>query len=381
MPFFHPVAQPELQAMSFPPLMVRTLAAAAPMPCGTIAPGAVLAVMLLRCVALEVEHGGAMNGINPTKDSDPQDHSPIVLRELPIVDSPHVDGIKLVAVRDKLMLIYSIQKSDPPLHYEMAVFAASVEEPAAMEPVATVKRLLPAPPMWDARYDEATQSLELIYEQAGGALSSLIFQDGAGRATCITSNHPFESFFRPHFLRGAERTTPDIGAVVDNRSVVVFPHSAKLEPTEYVSLTPHGDGLVGQSDERWVVAKSVLSGSALFDVLPGRLSLMHFPTDQRQQEPRSTAFPDVVAFEFDAANVDSDVVVFATGKPSVLLLGSRPGRPKHLTASDRRWLGRLSRPTIHVASEFVHLAAIANRESPHAVVLYAEIPIRQLLSP
>lgn len=308
------------------------------------------------------------------------------LRSLPIAGAHQIDGLKLVDASGVPKLLYSTQSSaERGGQYEMVISAVSVGDAGSPSEVATLRRLLPVPPLWDARLDEKG-NYDFVLESAGGAINSILFTDGRGQSYPLGPTQSFESFTRPHFVRGDPGTVvPDIGATADERKVVVFPQFDGNREGPHVALADGEDGIVIGSIDRMVVAKSPVSGPAAYDVPPGQLSLIRLDavegTANGPQGAASKPFPDRVVYEFDAASGRGEVFVFATAKPSVLLLGSRPARAIQLAASDRRWLNALSLPTISVSETHVHIAAVANRGAKNAVVLYGALAIDSVLAP
>lgn len=291
------------------------------------------------------------------------------LRPLHIADAPAIDGLKLVEKGGQAVLLYSTQVQTQPFLYELVVHAAPVADVARASEIARIARMLPVAPRWDAR--PAGDGYEILYELAGGAVNAILLQNAAGVSSRVSEEHPFESFSRPHFVRaGTSVEVTDVAAVADLKTLVVFPGGTK-RPVKYAALAAGADGVVGGTARHWTVAKSVMSGESLFDILPGRLTLSRIDGS----EVRSVTVPDFLAYELDAAVLLHDVVTFATSRPALVFLGQRPERPYRLTADNRNWLLQLSRPTILVTSQFVHLAAIVSPGSDHAAILYGAVPI------
>ena len=295
-----------------------------------------------------------------------------MLRELPVAEASAIDGLKLVEKAGQITLLYSTQEQSEPYPYALVIHAAPLSDTARASEVARIPRRLGVAPLWDAR--PAGDRYEILYEVAGGAINDIGLQDAEGNVRHLAAKHALESFTRPHFVRqDGGAATSDVGAVADRTKVVVFPGGTK-EDVNYVVLADGDDSIVGGTTERWVAAKNFMSGESLFNTLPGRLTLSFvLPAGTR-----STTVPDVLVYEFDAAPLASDVVVFATSKPALLILGSRPHRPFRLTAENRQSLSQVSRPSILVNSQFVHLAAIANARSDRAAILYGAVPIAAL---
>jgi hypothetical protein len=298
----------------------------------------------------------------------------VALRPLPIDGAEAIDGLQLVETAGKLTLLYSTQTEAPSGEYELVINAAPIANPAARIEVARIGRLLPPTPQWDAR--PVGDRYEIVYDEAGGAVNEIHHRDVEGNVTRLSTQHPYESFSRPHFVRSPAGTgTEDVGAVVDLKKVVVFP-GGTTTPVKYVVLADGTDGIVGTLQNRWVAAKNSMSGLTLFDTLPGRLTLTR--VGDTDGDTRSSIVPDLLVYELDAAALGSDVVVFATGKPAVLVLGARPHRPYRLGAENRSWLSQLSEPTMLITPQALHLAAIANPGSDRAIILYGSVPISAL---
>lgn len=312
---------------------------------------------------------------NNDKPSGPPSFS---LRQLDLRDTDRIDGIKLTASGAAVTLVYSVQEAMPPAGTKMVIRAAAVDDLENSKVVATVDQLLPAKARWDVR-ESTSRGYDLVFERAGGALNALMFKDSTGAEILLSVSHPFESFFRPHFVIGTHGALPQVAATADKKKTVLFPPNAHSQPTHYEVVAECADALVGQGKRGWVVTKALVSGRSLFDVLPGKLSIIWRANSPGGEKPQNVPFPDLVAFEFDAANANDDVIVFATAKPAVLLRASAPAKPIHLSAAERSELSQLASPTVIVVSQYVHLAAIANPGTKGAKVLYGKFPVSQVL--
>jgi hypothetical protein len=296
------------------------------------------------------------------------DNPSFMMRPLRIADAPAIDALKLVETAGQPTLLYSTRPTPEGLLYELVIKAVPVADPTRVSEIARIGEMLP-PRNWDAR--PVGDRYEMLYELNGGAISEIVFQDAQGDMKPVSAAHPRESVGRPHFVHAVTNVpTPDVGAIVDLKKMVVFP-GGTTQPVKYVVLADGVDGIVGGTTDRWTVSKGVMSGDALFGTLPGLVTL------SRAGGPaaRSTVVPDFLAYEIDAAPLANDILVFATSKPAVLILGRRPDRPYRLSADDRSWLLQLARPTILVSGQLVHLAAIVNPGNDRSLVLYGTMPI------
>jgi hypothetical protein len=316
--------------------------------------------------------GGVVVGSYVDSASGQDDSQSFRLRVLPIAAAPAIDRLKLVEASGQVTLLYSTQERGEPSPYELVIHAAPIADVARVSEVARIPRMLGVAPQWDAL--PVGDRYEILYEVAGGAINDIHFQDAQGNTTRVSLEHSHESFTRPHFVRqSADAGTADVGAVADRKKVVVFPGGTK-QTVKYVALTDGDDGVVGRATEHWVAAKNLMSGDTLFNTLPGRLTLSFVVP----AAVRSTSVPDLLVYEFDAAAIANDVLVFATSKPALLILASRPHRPFRLSTEIQRSLSQLSRPTVLVTSQLVHLAAIVSVRSDQAVVVYGTVPVDAL---
>lgn len=301
--------------------------------------------------------------------SDAQDDArALALERLAVDEARIVDRVQLVDGPGGPTLLYSTQREVDDASPALVIKAAPLADASRAREIARIARLLPAPADWDAR--PVGDRYEILYEQAGGAVSAIFVHDADGKATRVSVEHPFESFTRPHFVRAAVDGRADVAAVADLKKIVVFP-GGLAQPVKYVALADGADGVAGQATDRWVAAKTTLSGAQLFGTLPGRLTLFHIGSG----DTRRTAVPDLLAYELDAATLGDDILVFATGRPAVLLLGQRAHRPLRLAAEPRQWLSQLSRPALLVTSQAVHAAAIANAGTEQAAIVYGSLPL------
>lgn len=312
--------------------------------------------------------------VSPTTTvGQPVPKQKIVLMPLAIADAPRIDGLKLLESREGVLILFSIQNRPALGRVEMILQSVSVAAPARLTTVATIGQLLPALAAWDARIGE-DGGIEIVFERAGGALNTLVLQT-VGRHRVVSSRHPFQSFNRPHFVRVLQGShTADVGATVDKRSVGVFPAAAAGTAPFFLPLVAAAEGIVVGVSDRWVAAKMLLSGPVLFETPPGRLVLMR-PSSSGFTAMPSVSFVDTIAYEFDAAPVGDEIVVFATGAPALLLRSRNPALPLYLEAPDRECLSALSRPTLAVSGDRLHLAAVAFPATPRAVVVYASVPL------
>jgi len=307
------------------------------------------------------------------------DHA-FVLQSLPIREATRVDGLKLIETARGSKLLYSVQVCRSPRRglddCEMKIQAVELSAPSTVAPVVSLPRPLPPPPRWDARATEG--GYEFLYEEAGGALYRLLLRKPSGETGSPSAADPFQSFARPRFLRGDSNSLAAASATVDDKALVVFPDASANPPTHYIRISESPDGVVGKAAGWWLVTKATMAGAASFNELPGRLSLLRLSRLDPKAVVSSIAFPGLLAYEFDAAGLGDDVAIFATGKPAVLLLASRATKPIALVAGERRWLSKLSRPTLSVAAGRVHVAAIANPGTDDARILYGDFAIDTL---
>ena len=302
------------------------------------------------------------------------------LEKIAVTDASTIDRIKLVGTKKSIALLYSIREADSSRRSAVTIHAITPADPAKITGVRKISMLLSARISWDARSKDG-DSYEIVYQEAGGAVNSLIFSSATGDTLGFTTHYPFQSFSHPHFIRSSFwKVDPAIAATVDKKKIVIFKCVSILQEPTYDYLAEGYQGIVGGEDKPWVVVKHSHSGNALLDVMPGRLSLIPSQTLTKMGAAvQELPFPDRDVYEFDAASLSDDVLVFATGKPSVLLLGSRRAHPIQLSAKERSWLSRLSSPTIYVDKTTVHIAGLMNPGSKTAAVLYGAFLITDLL--
>jgi hypothetical protein len=326
--------------------------------------------LLVAAVSCAATPNGAGMTSTTAGASAQDDNQTLTLRPLPI-EASAIDGLQLVDTPDGPMLLYSTQSEQDGRSYALVIRALTIGDAPRSVEVARIPRLLPVPPQWDAR--PAGAGWEVVYEVAGGAVNWIERRDAQGNVTNVSAEYPIESFTRPHFVKTGG-ASPDIGAVVDLQRVVVFPGGAR-QAVKYVVLAEGADGLVGGATERWVVSKNMMSGIALFDAPAGRLTISR---GAGGAAGRSLMVPDLIVHEIAADDLGGDVLVFATGRPAVLIAGRRPDRPYAVAAENRSWLLQLSRPTLLVTADRVHVAAVANPLTGQAQVVYGSVPLRAL---
>ncbi len=305
----------------------------------------------------------------------------IFLDEIVMKDASAVDRIKLVGNQEAPLLLYSTRTTSHQGSLT-AIYATTPADPSKFTLVREIAMLLPSLIAWDAR-STSGGAYELVYQEALGATNALAWSPPVGKPLSFTTHYPFENFFGPHFVRSRPQLpTPAIAAIVDDKKIVLFRQvSASQEPTyDVLDEADNGivGGIVGGAGEPWVVIKRLKSGRVLFDSPPGSLALQYARTPNPGGGRQELVFPDRIAYEIDAAPLGDDVLVFATGKPSVLLMGSRRARPILLSAKKRTWLSQLSSPTLLVSETSLHVAALLNPGTAHAAVLYGSCAISSL---
>ncbi len=309
------------------------------------------------------------------------DAGAIRLRSLPVQGASQIDGLRLVETQAGPVLLYSTQVCRTPRRglydCEMRISAVAADQPERVTPVATLPRLLPSPPSWDARAVQG--GYEVLFEEAGGAIYSLQLRDASSQITSPSSARFLQSFTRPRFVRGmaAAQSRATI-AIVDDQKLAVLPEVG----AQPIVLVDAAEGVVGRAQhDFWAVTKTFVGGPAMYDESPGRLAVSRWAGFDAAAGASSTAFPGFLGFEFDAAWLGNDVIVFATGKPAALLRSSQPARAIALVAEDRQWLSRLSRPTISVANGRVHVAAIVDPATEGARIVYGDFAVDVALRP
>ena len=313
--------------------------------------------------------------------------APIALSELAVPGAAKIDGLKLLETGHPTpTLLFSTQVCRAPRvgidDCRMEIHSVAIGDPARVAAVASIPRPLPPPPRWDARAREGG-GFEILLEEAGGALYRLLLDDPSGTPSSPSAAHPFQSLGRPRFVRATGGAAARAAtATVGGTALVVFADVHAKPPAKFVPLADAPDGVAGVSAAgAWVVSRSREGGAAMFNELPGRLAFTRMSRLDAAAASPPVAFPGFLAYELDAAALGSDVIVFATGQPAMLLRASRPARAIALSAPERPWLSRLSRPTISVGGGRVRIAALANPGTDAARVLYGDIPASALDRP
>jgi len=247
--------------------------------------------------------------------------------------------------------------------------------------VASLPRPLPPPPRWDARATEGG-GYEILFEETGGALYRLRLRAPSGALSSPSAAEPLRSFSAPRFVRSSQGdgSAPAVTASLDGKTLAVFA-GARGAPSACIALADAPEGVAGHAAGLWVVTRTTVSGEPAFDALPGRLAFLRLTRLDAAAVTSTTAFPDLLAYELDAAPLDGDVVVLATGKPAVVVLASRPARAIALAAREPGRASRLSRPTISTGGGRVRVAAIANPGTNDARIMYGDFPAAALTLP
>jgi len=315
---------------------------------------------------------------------------PFALRVLPIAEAQRIDQLRFLDSEDAgappLLLVSMQEMLTPPVagnRYALSVSALAPGNMGRLIPVAKVPRFLPPVPDWDARRSDAGGKPELVYEQPQGALYRLFVREGSGATSSADAAQPLRSFQSPRFVRGAPGSSPaDVAAVLDKKELVVFTPPFREGAPPPPVLAPAYDAVVGIGPSGpWAVTRTTVHIPGDFGGLPGRLALLRFKSLAAAAVTSTTPFAGFIAVEMDAVGLAGDVVVFATGKPSALLLASRPSQRIELAADDRAWLSALSRPAISFDGQTLRMAAIVHAGTSDAKILYGEVPASALLRP
>jgi hypothetical protein len=308
----------------------------------------------------------------------------LTLRTLPIPDPAAIDGLRLIETPAGPLLFYSVQVCRSPRRglydCQMEIRAVAPGDPTRVIWVASLPRPLPPPPRWDVRA-AVGGGYQILFDEAGGALSRILLSDAVVRPVPPGAETAFQSFASPRFVRTTSAAQANaFSATLDGKALIVFADIGAPPPLKWMQLADTPDGVVGEAMGIWWVTKAKFGGVAAYNEMPGRLFLSRRSGLGAAADISTTSFPGTIAFEFDAVAIDAEIVIFATGKPAVLLLASRPARPVMLVAKERHWLSHLSRPTVSGSGGRLHIAAMANPHGDDAQVLYGDFAVDALAS-
>jgi hypothetical protein len=262
----------------------------------------------------------------------------------------------------------------------MEIRAVALNDLTRVSHIASLPRPLPPPPRWDVRASDGG-GYQVLFDEAGGALSRILLSDTAVRPVPPGAETAFQSFACPRFVRTMSAAhAKAFSATLDGKALVVFADFGAPPPMKWLQLADTPDGVVGEAMGLWWVTKAKFGGVAAYNEMPGRLALSRRSGLDAAAADSTTNFPGTIAFEFDAVAIDEEIVIFATGKPAVLLLASRPARPITLVAEEWPWLSHLSRPSVSGSAGRVHVAAIANPHGDDARILYGDFAVNALAS-
>lgn len=281
-----------------------------------------------------------------------------------------ITRVQLLARPQGIELLYSVTQPLPGSNRGYETSISSTRLGTGAHPPARVfliPQLLPPPPSWDVAL--SPQGLySVVYERALGATYAVNLRDREQAEQEITSDYPFESFTRPHFVKGAQGPVQAITAISDEKSGVLFARGRggreKLCDCDQAMVVKYlNDFLLFYK----VIIPGRVRGNS---IQPGKLRYVRLGSGLAPLGMPMEPLPGRVVFEFDVASHDGNLAVLATTEAGTILAqGSlkEPLRPAELEESKKGQLA--TSPTVLVTDSHVYVGILEGAQTRQARVL------------
>ncbi len=320
--------------------------------------------------------------INCKVEADmPKTTSEIPLSAVPVDGASAISKVQLVPGEKSIELLYSMTR---PLTangrgYETSISSIGIGNgghPSSR--LFSIPQLLAPPPSWDA----APASLGLysvVYEKALGATFTLLLRDAKQAETAVTADYPFESFTKPHFIKGSQDdSTRMLTAISDEKSAVLFTRGPDGRYQRRAKLCDCSDAVILRyRNEFLLFYKVVTPGPVRGNLIqPGTLRYARLASDFVPTGTPVEALPGSVVFEFDVAAHEGNLAILATTKSGTILArGASLKEPLRLDAFEEKQKGELaSSPSVLVTDSRVDVAIMESAQKRQARLLIGSAP-------
>ncbi len=215
-----------------------------------------------------------------------------------------------------IVISHTTAGADQSSHTTFAALSLRTQADSWRE-VQSIQQLLPVAPRWDAAYNSAGH-LQIVYEEAGGALNQLWLQADSGRAK-LTDVSSLRSYSLPRFIKSSGKPSPGVTTVADDRLCMAL----SLTGAQTHALRECMDGLLVASPTGYVLlTKTFVPGlPRAVNISPGHLQATLMTRDfQPLGLPVDVAGETV--FQFDAEIVEGKLVCAATTPEGLVVASS-----------------------------------------------------------
>jgi len=296
--------------------------------------------------------------------------------------APAITRVQLVAANKGVELLYSMTRPSSPAGrgYETSISSIGLGNgghPSSRMWV--IQQLLAPAPSWDAA-PGSPPPYPLVYAKALGATYTLYLRRAKQAESGITADYAFESFTRPHFIKGGtDDATRAVTAIADEKSAVLFtrgpggPYQRQAKLCDCSSAV-----MVKYKDDFLLFYKVTVPGPVRGNLLqPGKLLYVKLGSDFAPGEPPLEALPGSVVFEFDVATQGSNLAILATTKTGTILAhGPSLGAPLLSETFEEKQKGELaSSPSVLLTDSRAQVAMLEGAQTAQARILIGSVPV------
>ena len=322
------------------------------------------------------------------------DSEPILtVAPVELSDSASITSIRLVTTPEGVQVISSVQTAESGFPKYRLKLRAGSPNPLALAESKTlfsIPQLLPALISWDVSYSTSETAYHCVVENPGGAINALLLYDQKGNTTTLSAAYPLQSFSKPRLVRNEHRGgRPSVSALVDNKSLVVFPGAASENEPAYIRIGDWDDGLLIATAKGYILfAKRDVGGPARDGILPGILNCVRLNEEFHVvQDPIQPFGSDVLIYEFDADLVSAVLphecfVIAATGPNRTIVSHSEPltGSLIRVPLKGQFNDNHVTRPAIAAVKDEVSVAFVEAIKTKEARVWIGSISLKHVIT-
>lgn len=299
-------------------------------------------------------------------------------------DATAIVSLKLLETIEGLKLLTSITQTDTSgFGYETIIAATPIVK--AQQVVArffVITHLLPVPPNWDVA-QEMDSSYAVLYENAGGAINSIILENTKQARMAVNVNHRLESFSNAHFIkRQYNDKSFTVSAISEKKHLVVFSRTPNSDFGNYKKICDCYDALIVKlPGGLGVLYKMIVPGYSRYNIMPGVLYYAKLDQNFNTVGPIVKPLGDTAVFEFDADVVKDKIAIFATSEQNIILAIDFPSvEPFAIKAVEiEHDKTKVTQPSILITESHLYLAILASAQTQNARVLIGSSSLDKLL--